>query len=45
MTQEKPAWYEAPVIKDMMGLMGGRALRGVMAANLSSKIYIGIGFN
>jgi len=41
MTQEKPAWYEAPVIKDMMALMGGRALRGVMAAYLSSKIYVG----
>ena len=41
MTQEKPAWYEAPIIKDMMGLMGGRALWGVMAAYLSSKIYVG----
>ena len=41
MTQEKPAWYEAPIIKDMMALMGGRALRGVMAAYLSSKIYVG----
>jgi acetaldehyde dehydrogenase/alcohol dehydrogenase len=41
MTQKKPAWYEAPVIKDMMGLMGGRALRGVMATYLSSKIYVG----
>jgi len=41
MVQKKPAWYEAPVIKDMMGLMGGRALRGAMAAYLSSKIYVG----
>jgi acetaldehyde dehydrogenase/alcohol dehydrogenase len=41
MVQEKTAWYETPVIKDMMALMGGRALRGVMANYLSSKIYVG----
>ena len=41
MVQEKTAWYETPVIKDMMALMGGRALRGVMANYLSSKIFVG----
>jgi alcohol dehydrogenase class IV len=43
--REKPAWYEAQIIKDMMGMMGGRALRGVMANYFSSRIYTGkVGF-
>jgi len=31
----------ATIIKDMMGLMGGRALRGGMSTYISSKIYQG----
>jgi alcohol dehydrogenase class IV len=43
--REKPAWYEAQIIKDMMGMMGGRALRGVMSNYFSSRIYTGkVGF-
>ena len=41
MVQKKTAWYEAKIIKDMMALMGGRALRGGMSAFISSKIYQG----
>ena len=41
MTKEQPAWYEAQVVKDMMALMGGRALRGVMSNYFSSRIYKG----
>ena len=41
MVEKKTAWYEAKIIKDMMALMGGRALRGGMSAFISSKIYQG----
>ncbi|MFX0074519.1 MAG: iron-containing alcohol dehydrogenase [Candidatus Hermodarchaeota archaeon] len=41
MAQKKPAWYEATIIKDMMALMGGRALRGGMSHYISSRIYQG----
>jgi len=41
MVQKKTAWYETPVIKDMMALVGGRALRAVMSTFCSSKIYQG----
>ena len=41
MVEKKSAWYEATIIKDMMGLMGGRALRGGMSTYISSKIYQG----
>jgi alcohol dehydrogenase class IV len=41
MAQKKPAWYEATIIKDMMALMGGRALRGGMSHFISSRIYQG----
>jgi alcohol dehydrogenase class IV len=41
MVEKKLAWYEATIIKDMMGLMGGRALRGGMSTYISSKIYQG----
>jgi len=39
--EKKLAWYESTVIKDMMGLMGGRALRGGMSTYISSKVYQG----
>jgi alcohol dehydrogenase class IV len=39
--EKKTAWYEAKIIKDMMALMGGRALRGGMSSFISSKIYQG----
>lgn len=41
MASEKPAWYETQVVKDMMGTMGGKALRGVMSNYFSSRIYTG----
>jgi len=41
MVEKKLAWYEATIIKDMMGLIGGRALRGGMSTYISSKIYQG----
>ena len=39
--EKKLAWYEAKIIKDMMALMGGRALRGGMSTYISSKVYQG----
>jgi alcohol dehydrogenase class IV len=41
MGKKQPAWYEQEIAKDMMGLMGGRALRGIMSNYFSSKIYQG----
>ena len=41
MVEKKLAWYEAKIIKDMMALMGGRALRGAMSTYISSKVYQG----
>ena len=42
MPQENPAWYEAQTVKDMMALMGGKALRGLMSNVFSSgRIYKG----
>jgi len=41
MVKKKLAWYEAKIIKDMMALMGGRALRGGMSTYISSKVYQG----
>ncbi|TFF97901.1 MAG: iron-containing alcohol dehydrogenase [Promethearchaeota archaeon] len=41
MRKGQPAWYEMQVVKDMMGLMGGKALRGVMSNIFSSRIYSG----
>jgi len=41
MVEKKTAWYETPVIKDMMALVGGRALRAVMSTFCSSKTYQG----
>ncbi|NHJ05943.1 MAG: iron-containing alcohol dehydrogenase [Candidatus Heimdallarchaeota archaeon] len=37
---EKP-WYEDPFIQEMMGLMGGRSMRSVMAGFKSNLIYSG----
>lgn len=41
MRKGQPAWYEMQIVKDMMGLMGGKALRGVMSNIFSSRIYSG----
>jgi alcohol dehydrogenase class IV len=41
MGKGQPAWYEMQIVKDMMGLMGGKALRGVMSNYFSSRIYTG----
>jgi len=41
MVKDQLAWYEAQVVKDLMGNMGGRALRGIMTNVISSKIYYG----
>jgi len=38
---KQPAWYETQLIKDMMGLMGGRAVRGITSNFFSPKIYQG----
>ena len=41
MVQKKTAWYETPVIKDMMALVGARGIRAVMSTFCSSKTYQG----
>lgn len=41
MSQKIPAWYEQQMIKDMMGLFGGKAIRGITSAFSSSNIYMG----
>jgi len=35
---KQPAWYETQLIKDMMGLMGGRAVRGITSNFFSPKL-------
>ncbi|HUT82616.1 MAG TPA: hypothetical protein VMZ29_15580, partial [Candidatus Bathyarchaeia archaeon] len=37
---EKP-WYEDPFIQEMMGLMGARSMRSIMAGFKSNLIYSG----
>ncbi|MFW9952367.1 MAG: iron-containing alcohol dehydrogenase [Candidatus Thorarchaeota archaeon] len=34
-------WYEEQMVKDMMGVMGGKAIRGLVTTFASSNIYIG----
>ena len=41
MVEKKLAWYEATIVKNMMALMGGRALRGAMSTYISSKVFQG----
>ena len=41
MSQKQTAWYEQQMIKDMMGLFGGKAIRGITSAFSSSKILMG----
>ena len=41
MVDKKLAWYEASIVKNMMALMGGRALRGAMSTYISSKVFQG----
>ncbi len=41
MVKEKPVWYEAQAVKDMMGSLGGKAVRGVFTNYISSRIYTG----
>ncbi|MHA1643078.1 MAG: iron-containing alcohol dehydrogenase [Promethearchaeota archaeon] len=39
--REKPAFYELPLVKDMMALLGGRATVGLMSNFFSGRIYSG----
>jgi alcohol dehydrogenase class IV len=41
MGSDNPAWYELKITKDMTGVMGGKALRGVVGNFFSSRIYTG----
>jgi len=41
MAKGNPAWYESQVIKDLMPLLGGKAIRGISSYFLLSRIYIG----
>ncbi len=41
MVNVKPTWYETQAVKDMMGSMGGKAVRGVMSNYFSSRLYTG----
>ncbi|MHA1914313.1 MAG: iron-containing alcohol dehydrogenase [Promethearchaeota archaeon] len=41
MSQKQDAWYEMPMVKDLMGLFGGKAIRGIQSAFSSSTIYWG----
>ena len=41
MSQKQPTWYEQQWIKDMMGLFGGKAIRGITSSFTSSKLYMG----
>ncbi len=41
MSQKQPTWYEQQMIKDMMGLFGGKAIRGITSSFRSPKLYIG----
>ena len=41
MSQKIPAWYEQQMIKDMMGLFGGKAIRGITSSFNSPIVYMG----
>lgn len=41
MSRKQPTWYEQQFIKDMMGLLGGKAIRGISNSFSSPKIYTG----
>jgi alcohol dehydrogenase class IV len=41
MSGKQPAWYEMQMIKDMMGLFGGKAIRGITSSFNSPIIYMG----
>ncbi|MFO8019773.1 MAG: iron-containing alcohol dehydrogenase [Promethearchaeia archaeon] len=41
MGSRKSVWYELDMAKDMMSLMGGKALRGIMNNFISGRIYSG----
>ncbi|MFW9865174.1 MAG: iron-containing alcohol dehydrogenase [Candidatus Thorarchaeota archaeon] len=41
MSRKQPTWYEQQFIKDMMGLLGGKAIRGISNSFSSPKILIG----
>lgn len=38
---EKKAWYEQDFIKNMMSMMGGKSVRGMMANFFTGRIYAG----
>ncbi|MFX0082529.1 MAG: iron-containing alcohol dehydrogenase [Candidatus Hodarchaeota archaeon] len=41
MSGKQPAWYEMQMIKDMMGLFGGKAIRGITSSFNSPIVYMG----
>jgi len=38
---EKKAWYEQDFIKNLMSMMGGKSIRGMMANFIAGRIYAG----
>ncbi|MFX1344086.1 MAG: iron-containing alcohol dehydrogenase [Promethearchaeota archaeon] len=41
MSQKQTAWYEMQMIKDMMGLFGGKAIRGITSSFNCPIVYMG----
>lgn len=41
MSQKQTAWYEMQMIKDMMALMGGKAIRGITSSFNCPIVYMG----
>ena len=41
MAKEKPTWYETQAVQDMMGSLGGKAVRGVMSNYFSANLLTG----
>ncbi|MHA2007760.1 MAG: iron-containing alcohol dehydrogenase [Promethearchaeota archaeon] len=41
MSGKQPAWYEMQMVKDMMGLFGGKAIRGITSSFNSPIVYMG----
>jgi alcohol dehydrogenase class IV len=41
MVKENPTWYETQAVQDMMGSLGGKAVRGVMSNYFSANLLTG----
>jgi alcohol dehydrogenase class IV len=41
MSDVEPVWYEDPFIQEMMGLMGGRAMRSILAGFKGNLVFSG----